>query len=328
MSFSDLFTKREPPEVSDTHDQIANHSLRHHTDLDLVNQVQALTSSSAQPWYDTVPVDGDGKLCSSVDQGPDANGQSCPTTNQGDGSKKLEHTSQEDFVSSCKAWEKWYNVKQRDGQTVLQFTEYLQKVLASLPPHGSGEYSMLEQFHRLRSSLRDPIKAILDAQIIQPTTYDDVVNVALRIEEKEMNLLGHVTVSCRKPRVPLPPSKSSKQTPSSYRPKPGHDGYTSLQRAKLAPDQRARNLGPVPSRVSKRSRRRNHDIGIPRHHGLPLDQISIGDKNNNHCYICGKSNHSTSDCHAEGSKFFGALSFPVRSKVPENSLMSNSHWDT
>lgn len=324
MSSSDLFTKREPPEVSDTAHQIANHSLRHQTDLDLANQVQALTSSPTQPWYDTVPFDGNGRLCFSVDEGPDANVQSCPTTNRGDGSKELEHTSQEDFVSSCKAWEKWYKVKQRDGQTVLQFTEYLQKVLASLPRHEAGP-SMVEQFHRLRSSLRDPIKAILDAQIIQPTTYDDLVNVALRIEEKELNLLGHATGSRRKPLVPVPPSKPLKQTPSSYRPKPAHNGYTSLQRARLALDPRVRNLGPVPSRVNKRSRRRNHDIGIPRHHGLPLDQISIEDKNNNHCHICGKSNHSTSDCHAEGSKFFAALSFPVRSKVPENSLMSNSH---
>lgn len=305
MSSSDFFTKREPSEAPQTADQFANHTVYQ----------QVLTSAPTQFWYDS---DGNRKPSSSADEGPVANGQSCTTPNRGGSCKELEQISQEDFITSCKAWEKWYNVKQRDGQSVLQFTEYLQKVLASLPRHESGEPSMVEQFHRLRSSLRDSLKAILDAQIIQPTTYADLVNVALRIEEKEMNLLGHTTVSRRKPLVPVPPSKPSKQTPSSYRPKPGHNGYTSHQRAKTALDHKARASGPMPSKVSKRSRRINHDIGIPRNHGLLLDPISMRDKNNNQCYFCGKSSHTASECQDDGSKFFGALSFPVRPKIPGN----------
>lgn len=200
-------------------------------------------------------------------------------------------------------------------------------MLASLPRHEFGEPSTVEQFHRLRSSLRGSIKAILDAQIIQPTTYDDLINVALRIEEKQMRLLGHSTVSRRKPLVPSPASKPSKKIPSSYRPKPGHNGYTSLERAKTALNHKARALGPIPSKVNKRSKRRTHDMSIPRHHGLLLDQVSMRDKNKNQCYFCGKSNHTASECQEEGSKFFGALSFPVRSKVPENHVMPDRHWN-
>lgn len=252
------------------------------------------------------------KSGASADQVHGASRQSCKSTNPGDDS--MESIGQEDFVSNCKAWEKWYNAKQRDCQTVLQFTNHLQKVLTSLPRHGSGEPSMNERFHRLRSSLRDPIKAELDVQIIQPTTFDDLVKVASRIEEKEMNLLGHTTLSRRNPLLVLP--KPSKPTPSNYRPKPSPSRYIPLHRAKPALDQKDRYLGPTPPRVSKRSKRGNHDIYSPRHHGLPLDQISIGDKNSKiHCYICRKPNHITSEC----SKFLGALSFPVRLKVPENS---------
>lgn len=256
--------------------------------------MQALTSSPTQTAHETIPFDGHA-------------------------GKELENISQAHFVSSCKAWEKWYNLKQRDGQSVLQFTDYLHNVLSSLPRHERGGPSTNERFHRLRSGLRDPIKAELDAHIFQPTTYDDLVKVAAGIEEKAMKLLGLTTVSRRNPPVPLPPSKGSTQTRSSYRPKPGDNGYRPLHRAKAALDHEDRNLGPMPSRVSKPSRRRKHDIGIPRNHGLPLDQKSRGKKSNKICrYICGKSNHTTSECHEEVSKFSATLSFPVRLKVPEN----------
>lgn len=308
---SSIPIKREPPEFPKTADQI----------------LHALTLSPARPGCEpvSVPFDGNRRSTFAIDE--DANGQTRKTPNRGDGSNELENISQDNFVSSCKAWEKWYSLKQREGQTVLNFTDYLQKLLTSLPRHESGEPSMIERFHRLRSSLRDPIKAILDAQIIQPTTYDDLVNVAMRIEEKETNLMGHTTVSRRKPLIPVAPSKPSKPIPSSYRPKPNHNGYIPPQRPGLAPDHRARNLGPTPSRVSKRSKRKNQDIGIPRHHGLPMNQMSTGDKGNKiTCYNCGNPNHITSECHEGSSKFSGPLSFPVRSKVPEDRSMPNSHW--
>lgn len=261
--------------------------------------------------YEIVPFNSG----ASADQVHGANGQSCKTTNPGDNS--TESIGQEDFVSNCKAWEKWYNLKQRDCQTVLQFTDYLQKVLNSLPRHGPGEPSMNERFHRLRSSLRDPIKAELDVQIVQPTTFDDLVKVASWIEEKEMNLLGHTILSRRNPLLVLP--KPSKSPPSNYRPKPSPSEYIPLHRTEPAPNKKKKYLGPTPSRVSKRSKRQSHDIYSPRHHGFPLDQISIGDKNNKiHCYICRKPNHITSECPETCSKFFGALSFPVRPRVPEN----------
>lgn len=322
-SDSDFITKREPLEGSETADHFAHHRVY---DTNLTNQVHALTSAPMQPLYETVPFDGNRNISTSADECPDANGQSCTSPDRGDSSKEVEQASQEYFLSNCKAWEKWYNVKQRDGQSVLQFAEHLQKVAASLPGHGSRQPSLVEQFHRLRSSLRDPIKTILDAQIIQPTTYDDLVSAALRIEEKEMILLGHTTVSRRKPLVPVPASKPPKKIQSSYRPKPCHNGYTSLQRAKAALEHRAGALGPLPSKIKKHSKRKSHKIGIQRSHGLPVDQVSTRDKNANHCYVCGKSNHIPSECQ-EGSKFFEALSFPVRPKVLENSLMPNSQWN-
>lgn len=256
--------------------------------------MQTLTSSPTQTAHETIPFDGKA-------------------------GKELENISQEDFVSSCKAWEKWYNLKQRDSQSVLQFTDYLHKVLTLLPRHERGGPSTKERFHRLRSGLRDPIKAELGAQIFQPTTYDDLVKVASGIEEKEMKLLGHATVSRRNPLAPVHPSKGSTQTRSSYRPEPGDNGYRPLHRAKAALDHEDRILGPMPSRVSKPSRRRKHDVGIPRNHGLHLDQKSRGEKSNKIChYICGKSNHTTGEFHEEVPKFSAVLSFPVRLKVPKD----------
>lgn len=233
-----------------------------------------------------------------------------------------EHLTQrepdEDFLSSCKAWEKWLNVKQRDDQSVLQFADYLQKVVTLLPRHEIGEPSINERFHRLRSSLRDPIKAKLDAQINQPTTYDGLLKIASWIEEEEMNMLGRIKLSRRKP-LDFVPSKSTKQTPSRYRPDPNHNGYTSIRRAKLALDHGDKVLGPIPSKVSKRSRRKAPDLNLPRHHSLHDNQISIADKNEKtHRSIYGKPNDAISECNEGASKFFGNLSFPVRSKVPEN----------
>ncbi|MCJ1468991.1 hypothetical protein MMC07_007622 [Pseudocyphellaria aurata] len=226
---------------------------------------------------------------------------------------------QEDFLQSCKAWEKWLNAKQRDGQSVLQFADYLQKVATLLPRHELGEPSVNERFHRLRSSLRQPIKAKLDAQINQPTTYDGLVKIASWIEEEEMNTLGRIKLSRRRPLDFVPP-KFAKQTPSRYRPDPSHNGYTSVQRARLALDHAVKDPGPIPSKVSKRSRRKPLDSRIPRRHSLDVDQISIADKNGTtHGSIHGKPSHTTSECHEGASKSFGTLSFPVRSKVLENS---------
>lgn len=109
MSSSDLFTKRVPSEASETADQFANHNLYQ----------QALASAAAQTWNDTVPFDGNRKVPSSADEGSDDNGQSCTTASRAGSFQELDQISQEDFISSCKAWEKWYNIKQRDSQSVL-----------------------------------------------------------------------------------------------------------------------------------------------------------------------------------------------------------------
>lgn len=215
-----------------------------------------------------------------------------------DVSNEREDLNADDFLHDCESWEKWFNARQRDDESVSEFKGYLQSLVARL--RRSGEPNTTQHFHRMRTGFRRSIREILDAQIIQPRTYDELVSVALRIEEKERNLQNHLR---RKPphppatvKLPPPPTpKGPKQSRTDPFPKSRSSSHFQSQ----SPNANgSRNSGPLPSGLSKRAARKMSDISRFSTPGL-LSAPGTGAETPlraSLCFTCGGPNHKSSEC--------------------------------
>ena len=222
-----------------------------------------------------------------------------------DVSEEREEINADDFLHDCDSWEKWFNARQRDDEPVSEFTGYLQTLAAGL--RRSGEPSTVQQFHRLRTSFRRSIGDILNAQIIQPRTYDELVSVALRIEEKEKNLLR------RKPPQPsatvkLPPPTTPKG-PKQSRPDPFPKSRSGSHFHSQSPSVNgSRNSGPLHSGLSKRAARKMNLISrfsTPGLLGAP-GTVAENPMNASLCFTCGGPNHKSSECSKRASATFNS----------------------
>lgn len=75
----------------------------------------------------------------------------------------------------------WYNARQRPNQTIRAYASYLDK----LATHLTNSPIDTDRLQTLRSSMRHSIHAVIQAQVVQPTTRADLVAQAQRIEENE-----------------------------------------------------------------------------------------------------------------------------------------------
>lgn len=221
-------------------------------------------------------------------------------------SNECEELNADDFIHNCESWEKWFCARQRDDEPVAEFTNYLQTLVAAL--HRSGEPSTMQQFHRLRSGFRRSIREILDAQIIQPRTYNELVSVARRIEEKEKNLRNHLR---RKPPQPpvtvkLPPPPTPKG-PKQSRPDPFPKSRSGSHFHSQSPGSNgSRNPGSL-SGLSKRAARKMNDNNryaapglLPAAPGtLPENPMRAA-----LCFTCGGPNHKSSECSKRAAATF------------------------
>ena len=219
-------------------------------------------------------------------------------------SKEREELNADDFLHDCESWERWFNARQREDETVSDFTKYLRTLIAGLGR--SREPSSMQQFHRLRTGFRRSIREILDAQIIQPRTYDELVSVAIRIEEKEKNLQNHLR---RKPAQPsatvkLPPPPAPKG-PKQSRPDPFPKSRSGNHFHNQTPNANgSRNPGPLPSGLSKRAARKMNDMSrfsTPGILGAPSTTVAENPTRASLCFTCGGPNHKSSECSARAS---------------------------
>lgn len=225
-----------------------------------------------------------------------------------DVSKEREELNADDFLHDCESWEKWFNARQREDESVSEFTIYLQTLVAGV--RRSGEPSTTQQFHRLRTGFRRSIREILDAQIIQPRTYDELVSVSLRIEEKEKNLQSHLR---RKPPQPsatvkLPPPPTPKG-PKQSRPDPFPKSRSGSHFHSQSPNANgSRNPGPLPSGLSKRAARKMNEISrfsTPGLVGAP-GTVAENPSRASLCFTCGGPNHKSSECSQRASATFNS----------------------
>ena len=84
------------------------------------------------------------------------------------------------------AFDQWYNAKQKPNPTIQSYVAYLD----SLASHLSTPPSDLDRLQKLRSSIRDSIRTIIQAQVSQPLTRADLVAQVQRIEENEIARSG------------------------------------------------------------------------------------------------------------------------------------------
>ncbi len=227
-------------------------------------------------------------------------------------SKEREEVDPDDFVFNCETWEKWFNAKQREDEPVSQFTGYIQKLLVAL--RRSGEPNTMQQFHRLRSGLRHSIREILDAQIIQPITYDELVNVALRIEEKERDLQSHMRWKppAPSPTVKLPPPpKGPKQNRQNSFSKGSNGSYFHGQRStpNQNPNPHRGNNGSGSKRARKMNGLNHGNAAIPAagsNGGHHSETTSVSESAGRAavCFTCGGANHKASDCPKRPAQHF------------------------
>lgn len=225
-----------------------------------------------------------------------------------DVSKEREELNADDFLHDCETWEKWFNARQRDDEPVSEFTNYLQALVGGL--RRSAEPNTTQQFHRLRTGFRRSIREILDAQIIQPRTYGELVSVALRIEEKEKSLQHHLRRKPSQPsatvKLPPPPTpKGPKQSRPDPFPKPRSGNHFHSQ----SPNANgSRNPGPLPSGISKRAARKmneNSRFSTPGLLGAP-GTVAETQNRASLCFTCGGPNHKSSECSKRASATFNS----------------------
>lgn len=225
-----------------------------------------------------------------------------------DASTGHEELNADEFLHDCESWEKWFIARQRDDEPVSEFKSYLQTLATRL--RRTGEPNAIQQFHRLRTGFRRSIREILDAQIIQPRTYDELVSVALRIEEKERNLQSHLR---RKPPHPpatvkLPPPPTPKG-PKQSRPDPFPKSRSSSHFHSQSPNTNgSRNSGPLPSGLSKRAARKMSDISrfsTPSLLGAP-STVAESPSRASLCFTCGGPNHKSSECSKRAPATFNS----------------------
>ena len=80
-----------------------------------------------------------------------------------------------------KAIDIWYNAQQRPNQTIRAYAAYLDKLATRL----SNSPTTANRLQKLRSSMKDLICAVIQAQVTQPSTRADLVAQAQRIKENE-----------------------------------------------------------------------------------------------------------------------------------------------
>ena len=79
------------------------------------------------------------------------------------------------------AFDQWFNAKQKPNQTVRAYAAYLDQVAS----HLSQAPTELDRLQKLRSSMKDSIRAVIHSQVTQPSTAADLLAQAQRIEENE-----------------------------------------------------------------------------------------------------------------------------------------------
>lgn len=80
-----------------------------------------------------------------------------------------------------KAIDEWYNARQRPNQTIRAYASYLDE----LATHLSNSPTTADRLQKLRSSMKDSVRSVIQAQVTQPTTRADLIAQAQRIEENE-----------------------------------------------------------------------------------------------------------------------------------------------
>lgn len=81
-----------------------------------------------------------------------------------------------------KSIDEWYDARQRPNQSIRAYAAYLDEVAT----HLSNSPTNTDQLQKLRSSMKDSTRAVIQAQVVQLTTRADLIAQAKRIEENEI----------------------------------------------------------------------------------------------------------------------------------------------
>ena len=209
--------------------------------------------------------------------------------------------------AQCRSWRRWFSAQQSPLQDVRAYYDYLDTLVKELDDRPDDA----EFYWRLRTSIKPSIRDVLDLQIIQPNNCEDLMSLALRIEENEKS----------SPRQDSSLRQSASQTlatgrrPNQAHSSPRHQGRASAEAIQRANGGRGvgRDGGQAeteePSRRSRRERggRRHHkkedhetqpDRRIQNSKPRPIDRAEKQRRwENNLCFECGAAEHRSSECN-------------------------------
>ena len=173
-----------------------------------------------------------------------------------------------------RAIDEWYNARQRPTQTIRAYAAYLDELATRL----SNPPTTADRLQKLRSSMKDSIRAVIQAQVIQPSTRADLVAQAQQIEENEI-------VRTRAPNSYDRIGDSQRSSaPGPHRSQ--RDGRTSNR---YDPTRGRNNRNRERDKDRSRSDQTNHRVK------LSPEELERR-KKEKLCFHCGKGNHVSKDC--------------------------------
>ena len=242
--------------------------------------------------------------------------------------------------AQCRAWRRWFSAQQSPLQDIRTYHDFLDTLVKELhEPPNEAEY-----YWRMRTSIKPSIRDVLDLQVIQPNSCEELLSLALRIERNEKPSSRQDSSSRQPPSQFLPTDRRLREAHISSRRQDrasaeaaqrGNmstaDGLSGGQPGSGEPSRRRRQ-GRGGRRHAKKGDREPHPDGRPTGDGRLTDKTEKQRRRENSlCFDCGAAGHRSSDCSQSGSKSADNCDISresrPRDRRPSNPNITGISWD-